>query len=270
MFTSSAIVQTKVRKADVDGKAFLDATGISDATTSTAIYNLVFQAKAHGWWTLCQMIYPFVGGTATTHKYNLKDPRDADAAFRLSFQGGWTHSSTGALPNSTTGYGRTFYTPSVNMASMNDCHLSFYSRSSAAETDASSYTMGATNNNNQNFALVIRRLTSNNSTSGIMGAASYVTVVTADGSGYFMGSRVSSTSHILFRNGTSFGSIPDPNTDSIPTVEFYIGATNFGGATGFSNRECAFITVGTGISSTIAASMYADVQNFQTALGRQV
>ena len=28
-------------------------------------------------------IYPFVGGTATTHKFNLKDPADINAAFRL-------------------------------------------------------------------------------------------------------------------------------------------------------------------------------------------
>ena len=49
-------------------------------------------------------LYPFVGGTATSHKFNLKDPRDLDAAFRLQFNGGWTHNSNGVTPNGTNGY----------------------------------------------------------------------------------------------------------------------------------------------------------------------
>ena len=52
-------------------------------------------------------IYPLVGGTASSQKYNLKDPRDLDVAYRLTFYGGWTHSSNGITGNYTNTYADT-------------------------------------------------------------------------------------------------------------------------------------------------------------------
>ena len=86
---------------DLDALAFLTAAGITDSTIISAINTLVVSLKNFGIWTKMRAIYPFVGGTALTHKWNLKDPRDLDIAFRLVFSGGWTHSSTGALANGT-------------------------------------------------------------------------------------------------------------------------------------------------------------------------
>jgi hypothetical protein len=42
-------------------------------------------------------IYPLVGGTQSTTKWNLKDPRDLDAAYRLSFYGNPVYAGTGIL-----------------------------------------------------------------------------------------------------------------------------------------------------------------------------
>ena len=79
--------------ADSDANAFLTATGITNPTIASAICTLVTSMKADGTWAKCSAIYPFVGGTATTHKFNLKNPADTNAAFRLSFSGGWIHSA---------------------------------------------------------------------------------------------------------------------------------------------------------------------------------
>jgi len=68
---------------DPDALAFLTAAGITDATITAAIDTLVLDLKGYGIWTKMKAIYPFVGGTATTHKYNLKDP--VDAMQRLEF-----------------------------------------------------------------------------------------------------------------------------------------------------------------------------------------
>jgi len=83
-----------------------------------------------------------LGSTATTYqpiattqqayiaaqfKYNLVNPVDSDAAFRLVFNGGWTHSSNGATPNGTNGYADTKFNPSLN-GQLNSAHLSYYSR----------------------------------------------------------------------------------------------------------------------------------------------
>ena len=96
---------------DADALAFLSAAGITDATITSAICTLVTTMKADGTWAKMSAIYPFVGGTATTHKYNLKNPADTNVAFRLSFVGGWTHSGNGALPNATNAYAETYCPP---------------------------------------------------------------------------------------------------------------------------------------------------------------
>jgi len=110
-----SFVTSVVNAVDADAQAFISAAGITDLTQAAAINTLVNDLKTYGIWTKMKAIYPFVGGSATSHKFNLKDPRDLDAAFRLVFNGGWTHASTGAKPNGTTGYAKTFYNPSSNL-----------------------------------------------------------------------------------------------------------------------------------------------------------
>jgi hypothetical protein len=49
-------------------------------------------------------LYPFVGGTAAKHKFNFMDARDLDAAFRLVFSGGVTHSTNGVQFGGVNGW----------------------------------------------------------------------------------------------------------------------------------------------------------------------
>ena len=93
---------------DPDAQAFFTASGLTGATELNAVNQLVLDLKGFGIWTKMKAIYPMVGGTAALHKWNLKDPQDTNAAFRLVFTGGWTHSSTGALPNGTNAFANTY------------------------------------------------------------------------------------------------------------------------------------------------------------------
>ena len=70
---------------DPDAQAFITAASITDPTQQSAINQLVVDLKGYSIWTKMSAIYPMVGGTASSHKFNLKDPRDLDAAFRLVF-----------------------------------------------------------------------------------------------------------------------------------------------------------------------------------------
>jgi hypothetical protein len=94
---------------DPNAQAFITAAGITDPTQQAAIDNLVIGLKADGLWTPMQALYPFIGGTATQHKYNLKDPRDLDVAYRLTFNGGWTHNANGAIGNGIDTAANTYY-----------------------------------------------------------------------------------------------------------------------------------------------------------------
>jgi hypothetical protein len=93
---------------DPNAQAFITAAGITDPTQQSAINSLVVGLKATGIWTKMIAIYPFVGGTASSHKYNLKDPRDLDIAYRLTFGGGWGHTSNGIVGNGANTYADTY------------------------------------------------------------------------------------------------------------------------------------------------------------------
>ena len=252
---------------DPDAQAFFTASGLTGTTNLNAINQLVLDLKGYGIWTKMKAIYPFIGGTAALHKWNLKDPQDTDAAFRLVFSGGWTHSSTGALPNGTNGYANT-YLDSANNLSLNSGHFSFYSRTNAT-TASIRIDMGSLKSAPDSYsdlALSASNLTYfrfNNS-------APYDSTASTTTLGFFTGSRTASSIIRTFRNGTQIIA-GTASSNSTSAIDFYIGASNNNGtAVYFANRECAFASLGDGLTNTEAANFYTAVQNFNTTLSRQV
>jgi hypothetical protein len=251
---------------DADAQAFITAAAITDATQQDAIDALVVGLKADGIWTKMKAIYPFVGGTASTHKYNLKDPRDLDAAFRLVFNGGWTHSSNGALPNGTNGYADTKLVPS-SVLTLNSGHLSFYSRTntSTGVDDIASTITGDT----QNMRLIIKFGAS--LFSDINSLTQRVTVANANSLGFYQTSRINATSLKVYKNASVFGTNTNTNTGTQPATSLYISASHFNaGVTNYSDRQVAFSSIGDGLTDTDASNLYTRVQTYQTALSRNV
>jgi hypothetical protein len=85
---------------DCNADAFIAATGITDGTQKTAINQLVLDLKSAGVWTKGIALYPNVGGTSTTHSYNLFNP----ALHQATFTGSPTHSSLGVVTNGSSQY----------------------------------------------------------------------------------------------------------------------------------------------------------------------
>jgi hypothetical protein len=252
---------------DADAQAFLTAAAITDPTISSSIDKLVVDLKAAGVWSKMKAIYPFVGGTASTHKFNLKDPRDLDAAFRLSFLGGWTHSANGALPNGTNGYANT----NLNDSSLtpNSSHISYYSRTNITTV---AYDMGIYNGTKGIwFALKYSGIDS--FTGGIFqtGASVEASVINLNSTGYYVGGKNGNTTVKFYKNGTNVVSIAKADTTATNT-SIYLASLNQNGspAFGFSTKQCAFSTIGDGLTDTEAANLYTAVQTFQTTLNRQV
>lgn len=248
---------------DADANAFLTAAGITDPTITSAICTLVTSMKSNGTWAKMSAIYPMVGGTATTHKFNLKNPLDTDAAFRLSFVGGWTHSANGALPNGTNAYANTFLSPSVNL-SLNSHSFGIYS---ITNNVSGTRVYGS-------FNLSLNLFLQNNLSAAnfISGGIGTILNYTANPStSLLMASRTSNTLLTAYRAGVSLGT----NTASItalPIFNFYFGARNRNGTSAdlFSNHQLTFAFLGSGLNSTEAAALYTSVQAFNTTLSRQV
>jgi len=247
---------------DPDAQAFITAASITDPTQQSAINTLVTDLKGYGLWTKMKAIYPFVGGTASSHKFNLKDPQDTDAAFRLVFNGGWTHSVNGAQPNGVNGYADTFLTPSTAL-SLNSSHLSYYSRTISNGTEIE---IGVNTSNNYNL-LEIR---TSGTTYFLINQNGLTSASDSDSRGFYVGNRQASNDIDGWRqgvkviNGTTVSTI-------LPTRKIFIGANNNNGTYALpSTKECAFASIGDGLTDTEATDFYTAVQSFNTSLSRQV
>jgi hypothetical protein len=252
---------------DPDAQAFLNAAGITDATITTAIDTLVVQLKAIGVWTKLKAIYPFVGGTATTHKFNLKNPADTNAAFRLSFSGGWTHSANGIQGNGANTFANTFYVPNTECDSQNNSIAAYERTNIAQQTFAIGASNGAGGIPNP-FGLLPRYLA--NAAYYANGAYTPIGSGITDGRGFWLGF-TDASSEIYYRN-TSLITSALLSVKAISTQPLYIGANNGGGNAEFiANRQFAFASMGgTKLTTTEAANYYTAVQSFQTTLNRQV
>jgi hypothetical protein len=241
-----------------DAQAFITATGITNPTQVNAINTLVNDLQGYGLWTKMKAIYPFVGGTSTTCKYNLKDPRDLDAAFRLVFNGGWTFASTGATPNGTNGYADTFINLNT-MNSINDISYGYYSRTNSKSRG--SFGWGVPSGINNQFWI---RYHDNNKygylfDSGNDGGSAL------DCRGFNAMSRIASTTKYIQLNST-INTYSSASSGSLSSRNFLFAQ----GQQGYEDRENSLGFVGNGLTSTNLSDFYTAVQAFQTTLGRQV
>lgn len=259
----SLISSMKKSSFDADAQSFITAAAITNATQQTAINSLVVSLKNYGIWNKIKALYPFVGGTASSHKFNLKDPRDLDAAFRLIFNGGWTHSSNGSLPNGTNAYADTFYTNISNNSSM--WHYSRTNKLSGNEIE-----FGSISPNNIHHAIATYFSTYTYLYINILLDSTAVRYNSINTLGFFGANRKASNILDGWENGIKKGT----NTDNIISVatskSLIIGAFNAAPIGYFSSKQTAFAATGDGLTDTEAANYYTAVQAFQTTLGRQV
>jgi hypothetical protein len=253
---------------DPDAQAFITAAGITDNTQKTAINTLVLDMKGYGIWTKMKAIYPFVGGTASTHKWNLKDPRDLDAAFRLVFSGGMTHSSNGILFGGVNGYCDTKLNMSTNYAVNTSTHISFYNRISAGANVSAE--MGVFDGSIV-IQLYVRRSDFSNQTYYNVNTGSPLTFVDTNGAAFYIANR-SGTTMNGFRNLVKTVTQTSA-AGTRPSLNMFIGNLNVNGFPNsglYSSRQCAFASIGDGLTDTEAANFYTAVQNFNTTLTRNV
>jgi hypothetical protein len=247
---------------DPDAQAFITAAAITDGTQKTAINSLVVDLKGYGIWTKMKALYPFVGGTAASHKWNLKNPLDTDAAYRLTFSGGWTHSATGALPNGTNTYADTFLIPN-NAQSVNSNSIGAYSGNVSNATER--VIMGSYDISTMSILF---------NTSTFLGTRFNLNIISSaisGDSGLLMASRTSANVSTLYKNSTSLAT-GATNGASLSTYKIYLGNMNFGGSLNsqYSINQLRLAFMADGFDSTEQANLYTAVQAFQTSLSRQV
>jgi len=255
---------------DPDAEAFITAAAITDATQQSAVNQLVVDMKDAAIWTKMKAVYPFVGGTATSHKWNLVNPVDSDAAFRLTFSGGWTHSSTGALPNGTNGYADT-YLNALNELQQFSHHHSFYHNTDNIDTALRSFG-GAQQSSSANFRTSIE----GSGTSIVFRSLAVISSDTDYNSSTLKGFRASSriannSSFQIKQDGTVTAAKTTSTASSLPSLNCYLSAEASASAPiRYSTMQVAFHSIGDGLDALEGLALRNAVDTFQTTLSRNV
>ena len=240
--------------------AFAAATGITDTTILNALNTFDAGLISNGLDTKMKALYPFVGGTATTHKYNFMDARDLDAAFRLTFNGGWTHSVNGIQGNGTNTYANTNLNALTHI-SASDNSFSIYKQNNSTINECyirAGYPTAT--------AVGMSEIFSYNSSTYILSSGTGEFGVSGVSKGFYMVNR-NSNNLSLFKNTTKTSF-----TDAFTTQ--YNGNYIIGNGNDLPqyvmNNALSFIHIGNNLSDGEQTIFYNLIQAFQTSLSRQV
>lgn len=243
---------------DPDAFRFIEVANITDPTQAAAVSNLVVGLKGAGLWDKMQAIYPLVGGTAYSHKFNLKDP----TIHQLSFIGGVTHNSNGVKGNGTNGYAATSI--STATAGPGDIHLSFYTNEASASFGSNARDVAVTAP--LQLELLSRRNTDN---AVVLIDPSGVNIArpTEIRSGYRVVSRTATNSTRYYKDGVFIESRSNSATGAVgSTLRIMTGASTGN----VSVQAQQYTSFGLGLTDTDVLNLYTLVQAYQTTLGRQV
>lgn len=259
----------RVSITDADAFNFIEAAGITSETQIQAINSLVLGLKSNNLWSKMQVIYPFVGGNATAHRFNLKNP----ALYQIQWVGAIQHDSVGVKSVDGTGYGNTtfnvanFTTPSSSAhASVNISTTSTGSSGNySVLTDFDTSAAGNNGLNLTDFYLF---------GSGGFGITGYGanTSTTADSTrgGLFVYSRNSTGSFEGYkRNSTqtqnlSVTGVFNSSSATSNTIRLLRGYSY----TGQAGKLINFSTLGIGLSQTEVDTLFALINTYNSALSR--
>lgn len=205
--------------------AFFTAAGINDQDIKDAVNQLYFSLYDAGFWQKMDAIYPFVGGTAQAHKFNLKSPLDTDGAYRLTFANDvvGAHTSAGYVLNGTDRYANTHYL----QTSFNQFNIGVFN-STPEDLSVSRAFGGCSHVGASPYIIVFGRNYASNTSLNIgRPSANRLDIAGADKSktGLLIGNRSSDTSARLYDDGAILGNqsgtmVATPTS----TNELFLGA----------------------------------------------
>jgi hypothetical protein len=255
---------------DFDAAAFVEVAALTSEAQLTAINNLVIGLKANNLWTKMQAIYPFVGGTAYAHKFNLKDPRTLTSSFPATFYGDLTHTSFGIGSGSLTGYADSNFLDIRDFADISSSlHVSYYGTTTNRVIGAS---LPVYNDRTSDYGSRGIHIQSDSSIGNI--AQAYGGNMSLP-SGTTLGlSVVTRTTSLLsaFYHRKPSQTVNVSNSSTFLRLYADYNVRFLGGWYGWGGKTIGlgFASIGTGLSQTDAENLYTVVQAYQTTLGRQV
>lgn len=270
ILSTHGVLASQIASFDADAVAFFTrvttAGGSLSNTEKVAVNQLVLDMKSAGIWSAMKAVYPMVGASAAACAQNLKS-----SSFTGTFTSGWTFASTGVKGNGTSAYMDSTFNPSTQSTN-NNTHISFYSRSNIQEAGAE---MGVFKSGDVRWSMELNFYFNGVSYGFASDQYNYTTGrvsnANTNSQGFYIASRTNSTTHKAFKNNAQLGTTNTGVSGNVSNinVNMYIGAVN-ASSISYSSKECAFASIGDGLTDTQASNLYTAVQAFQTTLSRQV
>lgn len=244
---------------DADAQAYFTAnTAITSAADKNAINTFYLGLKSDGIYTKIQAMYLPIWSSATNNKWNLVNPLDTNAAFRLTFSTGWSFNSSGMLCN-----GASYANTNFNLAAYSSTnHLAIYSQTNI-DDGTNDCGVGSTGNVYV-FAIGLRNSNliyfQNHETN------SFLSATNTDSKGFYINLR-NNTSFKGFKNGSQIASKTSAGPTSI-NLNMWIGCRNVNNVgTFYANKRYSFSCMGTGLTDTEASNLSSRVNTLMTYFG---
>ena len=253
-----------------------DSSKIIEAVRSTGVViteamrlyvdYIVSNMKSIGTWDLCNAVYGFVGGTAASHKFNWKDLRDVDAAFRLSFFNSPAHDSFGITGNGSNAYANTFFIPRTNLGNSS---LSFSVYSTKNTNEATNKIMlGAINVSDLSLTSLALTFSVEIGVSNSFGNDYANVTKRADNKGYILVKTGVGNNQLIY-NDISFNLTNKFNSSLSSNNDVFLLARNSLGSPQLpTSKSIGFAHLGSGLTNTQAQQQSQIVINAQLILNR--
>jgi hypothetical protein len=265
------VLQGRFLGTDQNVKNFVNATGIQNADTISALDTFVTTLKNDGIWTKLYALYPFVGGGQDTNRVNLIDT----GSYNLGFTGSWAYSDNGISSNGTDTWANTFFNPTSSVSDYaRNSSLAVFTRT---DSTSSGYDMGAELNGTYRTYFISKN--TGNTSQYDVGFDSLTTPSAVTGSGFWVASVSGSSSdnQKIFRNATKLANKTyTSDVTFVPSTSIAIAANHvitFGGSTtvnAFTSESYSLASIGKGFTDGEVSLYNTAVQSFQTSLGRNI
>jgi hypothetical protein len=276
IYYGNVLVNEGYNPYDANASEFIFAAGIS-GSTANAVNQLVLDLKSYNLWNEMYAIYPLVGGTYNSCKYNLKDI-DTYTLLETGSTGTITYSNLGVTfpgnSNTTSKVLDTQFKDTGSNWSYDSASMGYYINSYASSSALGfPYIMGCRNSPNPN------NIMGNNYGTGVapVGAGSFLTSFMPGNTyppnndnnnepvGLFtVCTDVNYGTSVNYKNGEYTGQ--STGIENLHTnINIFLGGVS--NQRSFQGRLC-FGLIGKGLTGTQNANLNTAVYTFQVTLGR--
>ena len=244
---------------DQDALAFINTAGITSSNQQIAINDLVIDLKRANLWSKMVALYPFIGGTADKHKYNLKNP----SKHIISFPSGTRHDTNGVTMYSYSAY-MNISTSDLNN-NIKDIHLAVYIQNHVNLDNTKD--IGQVNSSTTNICSMRSSFSTTYTTyfdNGNEGNGRLSVGVNGT-QGFTLDNQLSGYESI-FKNGSKLTTKSYSPTNI--SIGFYL--SGYYNTPSYNTRIYSLASIGYGLTDSEQATFYTIIQNYQLSLNRSV